>query len=651
MRCRNFVDGEVVWFGSKGIKSQDTQYQEIDITNGGNIEGQTITNQRFKIKGTTQKEWFINFFDEYGIKKYVISTKELPLRELPSLSYNPNYTFSWDKTLAQVNSMTNGGNVKCRTIATTNITTLIPIDNGYNGDVEISIKNLESSNIHCTISYPTESGTESHTYLVETSQTQYFTLPTAQRFHESITIEPNGDCEILVFNNQSIKEIQYGNNANNLSSGNDSIIEKVIIPEYSTSLNSGAFYNCLNLKAINLPNSITSIGDYCFRNSSIQSFVFGDNIQSCGDYIFLGCNKLVNVILGDSMQEIGWEMFKDCTSLKYVHIPDSVQMIYSYAFMNCTSLEEIVIPDSVTDINVWGLFYGCTNLKKITTPLANAYPFGSNHDIIHFGSYFYYDDAPQELEGCTRVDVEDSYVLIPNTLSDVTITIGSWDGDNTITNTIESNMFEGMTMLKSIGIGESITLIKNNAFLNCTDLTFVVIDNIPSGITIEANAFDGCDNLLRLFYGDIEQTDVVLISETGPIAYIQVDGEYSGVLTSPIVSIAIYNKLYDNVILYLYPKTQKDSAENFVGEQSGVASALNQLLNIIRGELWFATNTGLPLFDKVSSKIQMDATVLQIVNSQEDVIAIKSFESYIQGHSYSCKIEIVSKYGDLTISI
>lgn len=81
------------------------------------------------------------------------------------------------------------------------------------------------------------------------------------------------------------------------------------------------FRNCPKLESIYIPNTITTIGDYCFQN---------------------------------------------CTSLKEVKLPTSVKMIGTYAFNGCTSLEKIHIPSTITEIGD-NAFTNCSNLKDIYT--------------------------------------------------------------------------------------------------------------------------------------------------------------------------------------------------------------------------------------------------------------------------------------------
>ena len=87
----------------------------------------------------------------------------------------------------------------------------------------------------------------------------------------------------------------------------------------------------------------------------------------CGDisaeqYAFQRCSELVHVDIPDSVTEIGDYAFKGCTGLTSVTIPDSVTEIGDEAFMGCTALVSITIPDSATKIGE-RVLEDCVGLK------------------------------------------------------------------------------------------------------------------------------------------------------------------------------------------------------------------------------------------------------------------------------------------------
>ncbi|MEG2081576.1 MAG: leucine-rich repeat domain-containing protein, partial [Oscillospiraceae bacterium] len=95
----------------------------------------------------------------------------------------------------------------------------------------------------------------------------------------------------------------------------------------------GAFYYCIGLTSIIIPDSITSIGsDAFYYCTGLTSVTIGNSVTSIGDYAFYFCTGLKGVMLPDSVTIIGKGAFEDCTGLKGVTIPDSVTSIGDDAF-------------------------------------------------------------------------------------------------------------------------------------------------------------------------------------------------------------------------------------------------------------------------------------------------------------------------------
>ena len=160
-------------------------------------------------------------------------------------------------------------------------------------------------------------------------------------------------------------------------------------------LNSNTFAGCSHIKSISVPDSVSVILEYAFKDcSSLTNVTFGDNptVEFFSDYVFSGCSSLEAFVVPNSVQSFGIYTFENCTSLKYVafadgsafagmndgafagcsnlvaiSLPDTTMFIGSYAFKDCTSLETVVIPSSVTDMYD-AIFNGCTSLKTISVP-------------------------------------------------------------------------------------------------------------------------------------------------------------------------------------------------------------------------------------------------------------------------------------------
>ena len=125
------------------------------------------------------------------------------------------------------------------------------------------------------------------------------------------------------------------------------------------------FYCCANLKEIELPDGVTSIGDYAFYCDALTSIDIPDNVTSIGNDTFSYCDALTTVTIGDGVTSIGSYAFISCDALTTVTIGDGVTSIGSHAFCGCDALTSIDIPDGVTSIGDYA-FYDCDVLTTVT---------------------------------------------------------------------------------------------------------------------------------------------------------------------------------------------------------------------------------------------------------------------------------------------
>lgn len=115
-----------------------------------------------------------------------------------------------------------------------------------------------------------------------------------------------------------------------------------------------------------------------------------------------------------------------------------------------------------------------------------------------------------------------------------------------------------------------------------------------------------------------------------------------------IVWFGSYGKNDDGTAKF-YSSTNKH--DNYSSEQQSVVDGLTQRLSVIKGELWYKINEGVPLFDKFKSKAIIDSELLSIISSHPDVKSILSFESVINKTSYSCNVKILTIYGEVEVSL
>ena len=259
-----------------------------------------------------------------------------------------------------------------------------------------------------------------------------------------------------------LKSVTYASLENNVTSIGDyafadcSSLTSVFISGYTTSIGEYAFAGT-GLKYVDIPFSVTSISTglfaYCFE---LKSVTLPEDVTSIGDEAFFNCNSLTSINIPNSVTIIGNSAFHNCYSLTSVNIPNGVTSISPCAFFNCCSLTSVNIPNSVTSIGNGG-FSGCSGLTSITVP----------ESVKSIG-----ENAFRGCSGLTFITIPKSVTSIGNSvfsecygLTSVTLPKGvSSIGDYTFYDCIN---------LTSVTIPDSVTSIGDKAFYNCNNLKSV----------------------------------------------------------------------------------------------------------------------------------------------------------------------------------
>ena len=290
-------------------------------------------------------------------------------------------------------------------------------------------------------------------------------------------------------------------------------LRSIHIPPKVESIGASAFYRCLNLVEIVLPNSLVEIKDQAFMYTSLSEINIPNSVKIYGRDIMSNCNNLQKINskystddgrcliidgvlnsfasygiteyeLPNTIQTIGFNVFCGKTNIKHIGLPQTLKTIEGGAFEN-TGLTNVIIPEGVTEIHDWA-FRSNNYLESIHFP--NTLNFlgqtvvGMSPNLRKITGKFSSPD--------NKAIVVDGEIIAvaPYELREYTIPIG--------VHTIGADLFWNNDIIEEIVIPESVTVIKRGAFFSCDCLKHI---QIPS--TIESIGFrilGSCSNLEKI---------------------------------------------------------------------------------------------------------------------------------------------------------
>lgn len=159
-------------------------------------------------------------------------------------------------------------------------------------------------------------------------------------------------------------------------SGCDSL-QSVIFDSNTVTIGETAFYNCKNLRRIEIPKGVTYIANNAFQGCDLlEDVIFeeGSELTEIGAYAFTGCGNIMAMMLPDSLKIIGEGAFTNCSSLERIQTGTGLESIDMYAFTRCISLVEVDLKRSILLSEIYdSAFMGCESLEEIRIPKSVVY--------------------------------------------------------------------------------------------------------------------------------------------------------------------------------------------------------------------------------------------------------------------------------------
>ena len=314
--------------------------------------------------------------------------------------------------------------------------------------------------------------------------------------------QENGD-QYVKGNDYQVTAIGYGVFAMNTN------ITKINLPSSLTSIGEGAFQGCTNLQP-----SVTDQGVEYLGNSenpylvlwngtgiTTSSYTINEKCKFIYYSAFNDCRGLTSITLPSSLTSIGERAFQGCSGLETLEYKGTIEQWLSIEFgyywmsddshtfiVNGAELTNLVVPEGVTSIGD-SAFYGCSGLTgKLVIP--------EGVTSIDHSAFFYCSGLTEvDLSQCTNLTsiggeaFRNCSGLTEVNLSNCTslTSIGDW-------------AFSYCSRLTSITLPSSLISIGDHAFDSCSGLTEIDLSNCTSLISIGSGVFYDCINLARVIF-------------------------------------------------------------------------------------------------------------------------------------------------------
>ena len=302
-----------------------------------------------------------------------------------------------------------------------------------------------------------------------------------------------------------------------------------------TAIADSAFKNMTSLKAVSIPDTVTSVGKSAFEGcknlTSMRTPVytcedapyfgalFGATTHEANggfvpvslstlvltkgtiipDYAFYACRGLEVVALPEATVEIGDFSFYGCEGLAYITTADTaLTTLGEHAFAGCVRLLNMTLPDTVAYMGE-GMLEGCGKLESLTIPFVGGSADDSSAESAYLGYVF----------GASHYTFTAGY--IPASLITVTVSEGC--------TAIPANAFFECASIREIHIPEGVTTVGRRAFYGCEGLNAMTLPD--SVVSVGDDAFYGCIRM-QTFVGGAGLTELGVQSFMGCLSLITV---------------------------------------------------------------------------------------------------------------------------------
>ncbi len=229
-------------------------------------------------------------------------------------------------------------------------------------------------------------------------------------------------------------------------------------------------------------------------NATIPEMINGIAVKAISEFAFFDCINLTSLSIPEGVISIGDSAFQNCTELTTVILPFSVLTIGNYAFYNCTKLSQIIAPMCLATSGHNAFSYCPILTPVMSSPHVFTYPNQpASYESVNLSSYTNNFAAWAKLGETISAKPE---LKTPDLSSAKWVALQS--GGQVLFDIKAGAILDASTKITAAVIpanlaGVPVRSIADYAFYNCPKLIYA---SIPAGVTaIGHNAFSYCDKL------------------------------------------------------------------------------------------------------------------------------------------------------------
>ena len=255
-------------------------------------------------------------------------------------------------------------------------------------------------------------------------------------------------------------------------------------------LGDNAFKGKKLLEYVEIPNNVVKIGSYVFANTSLTDLKLPEKLTYLGRCVLSGNTGVTEIVIPKTLITVGAEWGNILagdgpfheSNVQKATLEKGITSIPRNLFHKNTTLTQVTIPDTVTKIEEFA-FAECGNLESVSLP----------DNVNQIGEYVF------AKTGIKEINIPDTVTIIRDHTFKNCTALKTINWSKSITD-IQSYAFENCDALTKLAIPNTVTNIGEGAFYECGGLSAIAVPN--SVKSLGSRAFENCDALAKVSISD-----------------------------------------------------------------------------------------------------------------------------------------------------